>query len=61
MANKNALLNSKMLLASIAGLVLLLVFGAIVRSKVSNRAGAESKTRAALASNPGSPSHADTI
>ena len=59
MANKNALLHSKMLLASIAGLVLLFVFGAIARSKVSDRAGAESKTRAALASNPGSPAHAD--
>jgi hypothetical protein len=60
MANKTALLNSKMLLASIAGLVLLFVFAAIARSKVSDRAGTESKTRATLASNPGSPSHANT-
>jgi hypothetical protein len=60
MANKNALLNSKMLLASIVGLVLLFVFGVIARSKVSDRAGAGSETNATLASVPATPSHAHT-
>jgi hypothetical protein len=47
-----------MLLLSTLGLVLLFVFGAIARSKVSDHAGAGSKTRATLASVPASPSHA---
>lgn len=58
MANKSAFLTSKMLLLSSLVLVLLFVFGAIARSKVSDRAGAGSKTRATLASVPASPSHA---
>jgi hypothetical protein len=49
-----------MLLASIAGPVLLFVFGAIARSKVSDRAGAGSETNVTLASVPATPSHANT-
>jgi hypothetical protein len=59
MDSKKLFLTSKMLLASIFGLVLLFVFGAIARSKISG-AGAGSKTRDGLASIPPSPSHADT-
>ena len=58
MGNKSVFLTSKMLLLSSLVLVLLFVFGAIARSKVSDRAGAGSKTRTTLASVPATPAHA---